>query len=515
MIVSLTHRGPDDSGLYKDDHILLGHCRLSILDLSSCLLDKKANLLYLVRDHAGIKPLYYSLSNKHLIFASEVKAFKVFENAWEENPYWRIYFLIFGHIPEPYTTLKNVFMLPKGNFLRLNILTGEYRVERFAEISFQEKIKNLKEAIEKIRYEFTRAVERHLISDAPIGVFLSGGMDSSLIATIAHGFKKDNIRTLSMIFNEKEFSEEAYQNIVLNQIQSRHRSYLVTEGDFIDNLDDIFLSMDQPTIDGVNTYFISKCAKEDGLKSVLSGLGGDELFGGYPSFNRIAKLWFYNPEYAILNSVYRLFEYLPHSKIKKFSFLSLPSPLSYYLLFRSLFTIRETARLLDTSEKEVINILSDLVNFYPLTFSPTPSSSPKNFITWLETNLYMQNQLLKDTDFMSMWHSVEVRVPFLGKDFMELVFSIKEEIKFNKNTYKFLLIKAFKDALPKEILGRRKMGFTFPFEIWMKNRTDTLLEFIHDKEKPIIKQLIKGFKRGNLHWSRFWGLVVQSKWVGL
>jgi len=310
---SLSHRGPDDSGVYANDKrtVAFGHRRLSIIDLSErghqpmsgengnlwivfngeiynflelrkelkslghsfssssdteviinaysewgeqcfeklsgmfafSIYDKQKNLLFLVRDHAGIKPLYYSITKDRLVFSSEVRALKSFESSWDEFDDWRIYFLTFGHIPEPYTTLKDVFMLPKGSFMRLDTTSGKFSVSEFTELKYSEKISDESEAIQLVRDTFTKAVERHLISDAPIGVFLSGGIDSSLIALLAHKFQGDNLRTLSVVFNEKEYSEDYYQNIVRDRLSSRHKSYLVTENDFLDNLDDIFESI--------------------------------------------------------------------------------------------------------------------------------------------------------------------------------------------------------------------------------------------------------------------------------
>ena len=284
MMDAQVHRGPDDSGLFHDEHIVIGHRRLSIIDLSYlghqpmmneacpeygrgnenicityngeicnfleirreleilgykfrsnsdtevilkayqewgeesfkrligmfsfCILDKQLNCIYLVRDHAGIKPLYYHLSKEGLVFAPEVKAFRAFDKNWEEESTWETYFLIFGHIPEPFTTLRSVFMLPKGSFLKLDLRSRNYKIEKYAEMTFSEDIKGLEEATERVRIEFTHAIERHLISDAPLGVFLSGGIDSSLVALVAHQFKKDNLRTLSVVFREKEFSED-------------------------------------------------------------------------------------------------------------------------------------------------------------------------------------------------------------------------------------------------------------------------------------------------------------------
>lgn len=568
MCDSMKHGGPDDAGIYIDNNIALGNRRLSIIDLTPsghqpmsneegniwityngeiynfyelrnellkkgysfksrsdteviikayevwgeksfkklygmfafCIYDKRKNLVYLVRDHAGIKPLYYSISEDYLIFSSETRAFRTFDKTWPENPSGKIYFLIFGHIPEPYTSLKNVYMLPKGSFLKLEPARHAFKIEKFNENNFTNTVEDEEKATALFLEVFKKAVKRHLISDAPLGVFLSGGLDSSIISIIASQFIEDNLLTLSVVFNEKDYSEEQFQEVVARSINSKHIKYLVTEKDFVEAMGDIFTAMDQPTIDGVNTYFISKCAKEAGLKAVLSGLGGDELFGGYPSFRHIKKMRFYKPY-----SFYNFFKYLPNYKLKKFSFLALPSPISYYLFFRGIFTLKETAQILNTDENEILSWLIQLLDNLSISESPSPPSL--NFVSSLETNFYMQNQLLRDTDFMSMWHSVETRVPYLDREVMEYTFSINEKIKFN-NLPKGFLLKVFRNILPREIVTRRKMGFIFPFQEWMKKNLNHFIDLIDNKDKSPVKKIINSFRTGNLHWSRFWSLVV-------
>jgi asparagine synthase (glutamine-hydrolysing) len=491
-----------------------------------CIYDKRKEQLYLVRDHAGMKPLYYSFFNGTLLFSSEMKIFKLFNNSFDENSWWKIYFLLFGYIPGPYTTLKNVFMLPGGAFLRIDLKTWDYKIRSFANFTFSEKIKKEKDAIEFFRDEFVKAVERHLISDAPLGVFLSGGIDSSLISLIASRFISNRLITLSVVFNEKDYSEEKYQNLVINKINSKHIRYLVTESDFINCVENILSAIDQPTIDGINTYFISRCARETGLKTVLSGLGGDELFGGYPSFQLIKKLWFYKPYELNGNRIsenfmknlkqqnffYNLFGYSPVNKLKKISFLALPSPLSYYLFFRGIFTLKETREILGTTESEISSALSQLLINGPISqFGELPSYRSLNFASMLEIYFYMQNQLLKDTDFMSMWHSVETRLPFLDKKVMEIIFSIAEKVKFQRGFPKEFLVKTYKDILPEEIARRKKMTFSFPFQEWMRKNLFYLTDFIHDRNKTAVKKIIDNFNSNRLHWSRFWGLVILNK----
>jgi len=469
-----------------------------------CIYDKKRKMLYLVRDHAGIKPLYYSFRDNALIFASEMRAFMTLDPSWPENPEWRVYFLLFGHLPEPFTTLRDVCMLPKGSFLRLDLSTMTHTIQNYYLFRFSDTVGEERAAIEGVREIVQKAIKRHLISDVTTGVFLSGGIDSSLITLLASQYQGERLKTLSVVFDEKEYSEEKYQRLVLDKTKSQHTAYRVTEKDFADNLDDIFSAMDQPTIDGINSYFISKCAKEAGFKVVLSGLGGDELFGGYPSFDRIKKVWFLRN--SKIKSLSGLSEHIPDSKYNKLSFLTLKDPLNYYLLFRGLFPVKTVAEMLDAERNDIVNAIERI----PVDVQK--DMTPGNFASFLETNLYMQNQLLKDTDCMSMWHSVEVRVPLLDKELMAFAFSVRDAIKFNSGEPKHLLIKAFGDILPEEIVTRRKQGFTFPFQLWMKNDPDKFFADDPGKCGKTISRAVKSFKIGQLHWSRFWALAVMKRW---
>lgn len=262
--------------------------------------------------------------------------------------------------------------------------------------------------------------------------------------------------------------------------------------------------MDQPTVDGINTYFVSKCAKEEGLKAVLSGLGGDELFGGYPSFQRIDKLWFLRK--SNLKIFFNLFEYSKNDKFKKLSFLGIDNPLKYYLLFRGLFSVDTTARILEISGKEIEDVLKKVY------IEDSYGMSRKNFVSFLESDLYMKNQLLKDIDFMSMWHSIETRVPFLDKELITFIFSIQENIKFGDSMPKGILLKAFKDILSPEISSRKKMGFTFPFHAWIKNNIHIFADYLPHNDKTV-SEILKGFMEGRLYWSRLWSLIVMTKWL--
>ena len=566
---AMPHRGPDDKGEYKDGTIYLGHQRLSLLDLSAAghqpmhcvdensiivfngeiynfielknelealghrftstsdtevilvaysawgtasfsrfngmfafaLYDKELDTVYLVRDHAAIKPLYYSLENNALLFASEIRAFKAFKPEWPSNPDWQVYFLTMGFVPFPFTTLQGVNILPKGHFLTYHISQQKSIITPFHQFKFTSTINNEGKALKQVRDLMFAATERHLVSDAPIGIFLSGGIDSSLLALIADKLGHENLNTLSVIFDEATFNEEPYQNMVLDKMRPhKHYAYKVNEQMFIKQLPDIFNAMDQPSWDGVNSYFISKCAHEAGLKAVLSGLGADELFGGYPPFNRMG---FLKKATALPSFIKGLMRNASKDSLSRLAFLNLKSNYKEYLFLRGGFNSSIVATLTGKTEEEVIYTLNklNLPNY--------PEKEDKNLASFLESNVYMENQLLKDTDYMSMWHSLEVRVPFLDRELMETVYSINPSLKYNRQRPKYLLTKAFEDILPCEVVYRKKQGFTFPFSIWMLNNKELLKSMLPDT--PVSLKIWQQFESGKLHWSRVWALIVMNK----
>jgi asparagine synthase (glutamine-hydrolysing) len=453
------------------------------------LLDKNKNRLILARDHAGIKPLYYYADEECIYFASEIRAFKELKNKWEENPHWRVYFLTYGFLPYSVTTLKGVKPLEKGSFILFNTETLQAEQAFFYEDIYTEEIIDEKEAQSLVRLSLNKAVERHLIADAPIGLFLSGGIDSSLLTILAKQYKSE-LHTLSIIFDDEKYSEKYYQDIVVKQVGTKHQSFLLDKKQFVDAVPDILNAMDQPSADGINSYFISKFAKEAGLKAVLSGLGADELFGGYPSFRRT----------KLIKNLKRLprvlldrANWISANKYQKVRFLSSNSDVGNYLFNRGYFTTLETAKLFDMDLSEVELILSmEQTRLLP------EELSEENKTSFLESNLYMQNQLLKDTDFMSMWHSIEVRVPFLDYDLIKTAHRLSSKLKFENKQGKYLLIKSFAEDLPREIWDRKKKGFSLPFDSWM---AESLSQFINTKQTL---DIYNKFRNGNLSWSRYW-----------
>lgn len=564
---AMQHGGPDDEGVYLDpDHSLaLGHRRLALIDLSPgghqpmadangalqlifngeiynfrelktilksyghhfvtesdtevilkayqqwdtecfsyfegmfalALWDSQKRQLILARDHAGIKPLYYYQSGDTLYFASEIRAFHSLPQRFQESDAWQTYFLAFGYLPEPITTLKNVHPVPSGTALVFDLPSLRCRSHRFSQFHFTEDIRIERDAIELVRQKMEQAVKRHLIADAPIGLFLSGGIDSSLLTILAKKYHGEQLHTLSIVFEEASFSEKPYQDIIIQQTNALHQSFLVTRNDFYRDIPDILQAMDQPSIDGINTYFISRYARQVGLKAVLSGLGADELFGGYPSFQLSAKLSLLQ---QVPSALLHRFEHSRDYRLKKLSFASFKNTIGEYLVYRGNFPPSLIAGITGNTEAAVIAQLNALQAFYP----DAPSQAD-NKISWLETLFYMQSQLLKDTDYMSMWQSIEIRVPFLDRLLMNVITQVHPSIKYRKDLPKYLLIKAFEKELPEAIWKRKKQGFTFPFAQWLKGSA-----FIQP-ENAIEAKFYQQFTQDKLSWGRYWSVLLMNR----
>lgn len=560
----MKHGGPDDEGIYTDmeHHLVLGHRRLSLIDLSAsghqpmsyasgryeisfngeiynykilkeellkeghgfetgsdtevimaafaawgtisferlngmfafALWDKQEAKLYLARDASGIKPLYYGLTPEGLAFSSETRGFKPIPYLQEENEQWPVFLMAYGHLPEPVTVLKKVKPLEKGAFLCYDTRTSKYYIEHFKRFRFSDIITDRKEALFQVKDSLQKSVQRHLIADAPIGVFLSGGVDSGIISLLANADQQTRLNTLSLHFEENEFSEKKYQDILLEEMNCGRNQHLLKEEEFHEHLPDILTAMDQPSCDGINTWFISKYARENGLKAVLSGIGGDELYGGYPSFRRMQKVNVLGklPKHLLRSGAYGGFK-----PLKRLCYLSLGGATGKYLFLRGQFIPSEIAHHLNMAEQEVWQILAD----QPV-LPGIDDLSSFDQASWMELNLFMQNQLLRDVDVMGMAHGIEIRVPFLDKEFVDLSLKVSGGIKSKGPLPKELLIDSFKDILPKAIWDRPKMGFGFPFKKWLGN-SDFVKGIIPPEDTNY-----KSFASGRMHWSQFMSIML-------
>lgn len=459
------------------------------------LYDAVLNCTYLVRDTAGIKPLYFSTINQQLVFASEVRAFLQVDYHFTENENWKIYFLAFGHIPEPYTTFTEIEMLPKASYLIWYHNSQIFEIKGYHTLSREIKITNYDEAVLSVKKTIKNSVRQHLYSDAPIGAFLSGGIDSSIISILASSILKNqsSLHTLAINFEDATYSEKPYQDLVSATIKSNHQEYMISQSIFNDHFPAALSAMDQPTTDGINSWFITYFAKKNGLKAVLSGIGADELFGGYPSFKRMGLV---EKLSNLPGFILKLGLRFKKTALKRAYYLSYKNTCGKYLFLRGFYSPDEIVSLLGCSIEQVDAVLrsTKIGNL-------DPKLKYEEKASWLEYNLYMQNQLLKDIDAMSMQHGVEVRVPFLDKDLVSLVHQIKSDLVYKGTKPKGLLVDAFLNVLPEKIWNRPKMGFEFPFQKWLSNNHQ-FLDKLTNHENEQIRNLTEDFKTGKLHWSK-------------
>jgi len=567
MCELLKHGGPDDEGIFTaaNEHLVLGNRRLSLMDLSAsghqpmqyeerytityngelynfsalkkllqaegmvfyttsdtevilaafakwntqsfsklngmfafALWDKIDKKLYLVRDPAGIKPLYYSTHTGGITFASEIRGFKPVNYLQEKNEKAAVYQLAYGFIPEPVTILAHVKPLPKGCFFVYDCNSQNTTLQSFAFFSFNNTIINQEEARNTIFTTTADAVGRQMLADEQVGIFLSGGTDSAILAKLANLNSAKKIHTLSIYFNEEKYSEKKYQDIIAQEIKSTHHAILLKEADFHKNFNDVIKAMDMPSCDGINTWFISRFAASVGLKAALSGIGADELYGGYPSFARMQKTLLIH---SLPASFIGMSAKVDLKKYNRLAYLRMDGIRGIYLFLRGHFTPNQIAAQLGAYEKDVWNILSDAPA------SPTLSNvGKKNKASWMEFNIYMQDQLLRDADVMSMAHGLEIRVPFLDNEVINTAFSLSEEVKFGGRLPKQLLTETFKKLLPDAIWQRPKMGFSFPFNEWLKN--SPLVHDLANTKNNTTQKVVKDFMNGELHWSRVMSLLV-------
>lgn len=461
------------------------------------------------RDRFGIKPLYYYRDERAFVFASEVGAIV---NSGvvpvENNSDADMAFLIFGYVPAPLTTVKNVFSLPEASYLVVD--SRNSKPVRYYDLlgAFCAPKQKGDDLYRRLRDILKESVRMHLVSDAPLGIFLSGGIDSCALAALASGFKEQALSCISVIFEEKGYCESDFQRAMIKESGINHRQVKITADDFYGGMNDVFKAMDQPTCDGVNTYFVCRAAKEAGFKAVLSGVGSDEIFCGYDHFKRVKLLRQLSNAPKKLKSAFAMALALNYP-YRKLSYLKADDDLSQYLSLRGLFSPDDIAVLLSIPVGRVYDFLH---RFQLSTINSQLSTlDPIDWLSYMEMNYYLRDQLLKDTDFMGMYHSLEVRVPFLDHTLVDFVARVSPALKSDSKQLKPLLAKSLSGLLPDKVASRKKHGFVLPFAIWLKKQGRQLLSAAASRkglESSKTDFLWRAFERSELHWSRIWALIV-------
>jgi asparagine synthase (glutamine-hydrolysing) len=445
------------------------------------LWDAEKSALLLARDPYGIKPLYYADDGWTLRFASQVKALLAAGKVSQDpEPAGWVGFCLFGSVPEPFTTYQEIRALPAGSTLWVDRV-GAHQTKQYFSIAdtycraeTASSPGNDEDQQLAARKALLDSVRHHLVADVPVGAFLSSGIDSGALVGLMRDAGQQDIQTVTVAFEEFRGRSEDEAPIaaeIASRYGTRHTTRIVTEQEFRNDLPKILEAMDQPTIDGLNTWFVSKAARELGLKVAISGLGGDELFGGYPSFRDVPLCV---RALAIPGKIPALGDLTRWLLTGAFAQSLNPKAaglLKYggsyagaYFLRRGLFMPWELKAVIDPDvARRGLRRLSPIRHVEAL-LKPKPRGSFSR-VAVLESSLYMRNQLLRDTDWASMAHSLEVRVPLVDSKLLNQFASITAR---NGSQSKRLLANSPRVPLPPKVIQRPKTGFTTPIQSWLQ-----------------------------------------------
>lgn len=586
MNAAMTHRGPDAGGVFTNEHIGLGHRRLSIIDTEQSAnqpmrssnnnwiiafngeiynyIELKANELqdvtfktssdtevilelfqkygveclsklkgmfafvihniethdtFVVRDRYGMKPLYFSMQKKGCFIASEIRALlasdiiprKLNRIALEE-------YIETQTVCAPNTLIENVQLLEAGHYLHFkeNETTKHCYYRLLADTSYE--LTDKKSTQELLRSTLRESVLQHMRADVPFGAFLSGGIDSSLLVGLMTEVRSEKINTFQISFEEEAFDERKYAQLVAKKFGTDHHEINLSAEAFLQDIPSAVASIDFPSGDGPNTYAVSKATKEAGLTVAISGLGGDELFAGYPVFQymqSIEKSFLLKLSYPLRKSASTLLNTISSSRSlrKKAELLGLPKAnlASAFPLVRNVWKANE---LISRTTKHF-----EIENNFNFIFEK--QAPLLNRVSAAEIESYMQHVLLRDSDQMSMAHSLEIRVPFLDHQVVELATHLSNDLK-NPISPKKFLTETFADILPEEVVNRKKMGFTLPWSVWMKNE---LRDFTEQGFNVLYEQGVVNEKVLRNAWNKFilgsdeksfisfWHLSVLGHWM--
>ncbi len=491
---------------------------------SFALWDEHEKSLHIFRDRLGIKPLYYYQDDHYLVFASEIRALlasglvpkQINQNAF-------IDYLSFQSNQSPLSIIQGVKQLDAGCYLEIK--NGRVEQKTYWNItrpSRQYQYNDLQEVQKNIYDLLLQAVEQRLVSDVPIGAFLSGGIDSSAVVALMTKVSTSAPETFNISYEEKDFDESYYAELIAKQYKTNHHKITLKPTVMLDELTNALDAMDIPSGDGVNTYVVSKAVKNAGITVALSGVGGDELFAGYPFFKKYHSLF---QKRNIWNNSYLLRKLIAgflneNSKWKQLLQTRSVRMDEIYPVLRQVIPQSGIRKILSPAlsknigSPEIKKILSRCNDG----IAKFPSLSQISIADLLG---YTQNTLLKDTDQMSMGVALEVREPFFDHELVEYVLGIPDEMKYPIYPKK-LLIESLGDLLPSEIVHRKKQGFVMPWNHWMRNE---LKDFCERHIKNLSQRhwfteqntmsLWDGFKNGNSNtkWMEVWMLVVLDYWL--
>lgn len=478
--------------------------------------DKKEYELFIARDRFGMAPLYYFLNENIFAFSSTIKgllASGLFQPVFAKDrlpEYFR-----FGTIMDENTFVRNVKNFPPANSALFSNFIFDF-TPYWQPVSTQTTEDNYETSKIKIKNLFIDSVSKNLETDAQNGIFLSGGIDSTAITAAARECTQGQIRTVNISFDESNLSEAHYAKIVAKKFNTKHEEIRLKPNILLEEIDNILNAYAFPSMDGANTYMVAQAAKRAGIDIGLSGLGGDELFCGYPIFSKIKPTQRYL--YCMPTFIKKmLMSQLGHNstmrKKKTIELLSLSKPdlASVYGVFRSLMSMDDCKNMAN-GYRTVINAQKFFKN----------KQNILSDISLAEFNYYMTPILLRDTAQMSDVHSLDTRAPFLDTQLAEYILSLPASYKTKTKQPKSLLVASLSDLLPMEIVNRKKMGFVLPWDHWLRNELSPYVQnaIYILKETDVLdakkwQAAFDDFKSGktNYNWNIFWGVVVLTHWI--
>ena len=596
MTKSLKHRGPDDSDIWinKLGNVGLGHCRLSIIDLSkagrqpmaddnkkilityngeiynfkqikkelekkgyqfksetdteviinaykewgtACLnkfngmfsfgiYDDANKKLFLARDRVGKKPLYYAQYNGKFIFSSELKSILCDSEFTHEIDYRALnFYLTFGYISFDFTIFKYIRKLPPAHMMVYDIRNNKIDITRYWDVpdSDGKKYKE-EELLEELEYLLEDAVRLRLVSDVPLGAFLSGGLDSSLVVAMMAKTSNKEVKTFSIGFKDKKYNELSYARIVADYFGTKHTEFIV-EPDQFSIIDELANHLDEPFADSsmIPTYYLSKVTRKY-VKVALSGDGGDELFGGYSSYIATLGNYYINKfiPLSLRKIISRYSENLSDKVVSKKQLLRLKYTFHEAFIDRISHAYFKDAYRKKLLNNETFNMLSDRYNEPEEFISNILNNSNRDLINtlgYVDFKNYLPEDILTKVDRMSMKVSLEVRCPFLDYRIVEFAFKkLNGNLKIKDKTRKYMLKKLAKKILPNTLNLNRKWGFNVPVSNWFREDlnlyiNNTLLSWENEFfKKSYIQRLIDEHKYGVDHGGRLFTLLVFYLW---
>ncbi|MFY8128799.1 MAG: asparagine synthase (glutamine-hydrolyzing) [Chitinophagaceae bacterium] len=477
--------------------------------------NKNNQEVFVARDRLGVKPVYYYSDANYFIFASELRT--VLSSGLIErkvNSQALHGYFSTQSFAAPQTIIQNVNQLKAGYCI--TITSAAVQQYQYWDINKPKKkfeFETKAQTQAQVKKLLEQSVERRLVADVPVAAFLSGGIDSSAIVGIMASYI-NKPETFNIAFEEKEFDESYYAELVAKKFNTNHHKLILKPQDFLDELPNALKAMDIPSGDGVNSYVVSKAIVSKGIKVAMSGVGGDELFAGYPSFLQWHKLnkhkWIWSIPTTLRNAgSICIPSTSKFSRIKKLLQQKNLDINSFYPLVREVMSNESIASLLNQNKNYIEEL--NVSNNFPLLSQ----------FSIAELVGYTHHTLLKDTDQFSMAQSLEVREPFFDHELIEYVLQIPDIYKF-PNYPKQLLVESLGDLLPPEIVHRKKQGFTFPWKHWLKNELRQFCEsnidsfskraFVNEK---FCKQVWQSFlsNESTIRWSEIWIIVVLENWL--